>query len=626
MKKISTMFLTVSLLALLITATLTVETVAQTQGGPDTYGYIWRDSNDPNGPSFTWIDVTQLPGATQVVGMGDDNIRGPYTIGFPFHYYWYDVTTFYAGSNGYLGFTPTPVSHPFPPIPTPAFIQNYLGGLTTDLTFTDGSQQPIPNAEAWYWTNNTDTLILSYNSVPFWAPPPGPGYSGENTFQIILSGVDSSITYNYLLQNGASASTNNFCTVGIENVSGNIGLQWGQNIYPPSVYAIKFYYPSNTTYQVSDASTVYNNNPETGARFLSQGGGGFTMNTQIKNTGNQALTPFNVFSRVVNGFNQIQASETVQSMALSPNQTEDITFTTTYNPTTAGTFRYINDTQLPGDATPTNNQKIMELQVVDTTAASILLTYDNGLDAGLGGLGWSGGGGGTGIEIIPPFYPCNMTQVRAFIAANANQAGFSMLVLDDDGPNGGPGTVLDSVGVPGTNVLIGSWNNVTLTTPLQIDSGSVFVAWMMGGDGISIGQNQLPPFSNRTYEILGNASNPSVWAAYRYREIEDVMINAYISALPVGIGEQDNLSQVGNIYPNPANEIVRIDYSFTNFSGEVVYQITNLSGQLVASERVSGLSADGTLQLDVTNIPQGIYMLELQSGNDRYTRKLTVIR
>ncbi len=601
------------------------EVKAQTQGGPDTYGYIWRDSNDPQGPAYSWIDITTMAGAAQVSGLADDNLRGPYTVGFPFRYYWYDITTFYVGSNGYMGFTPTPVSHPFPPIPTAAFIQNYLAGMTTDLTFTDNLAQNIAGAEAWYWSNNTDTLILSYIDVPFWAQG-APGYSGLNSFQIVLSGVDSSITYNYQSQTGASASLTDYVTVGIENVSGNIGLQWNHDIYPPSVYSIKFYYPSNTTFQVSDASTTYNNNPETGGLFLSKDGADFTMNTQIRNTGNQALTPFNVFSRVVNGFNQIQASQTLQSSALTPGQTEDLTFTSTYAPSTAGPYRYINDTQLPGDATPTNNQKIMELQVVDTTQASILLSFDNGLDAGLGGLGWSGGGGGCGIEFKPPFYPCLLTELRTYIAANANQFGFSMMIVDDDGPNGGPGTVLDSIAVAGPAVLIGAWNNVVVPSPIQIDSGSVYVAWMMGGDGISIGQNQLPPFSNRTYEVLGQASNPVAWSAYRYREIEDVMINVYISQVGVGLNENTDNLYLGNPYPNPANNFTKVDYNFKAGSGDVVYRIFDLNGSRIEEVSLGSLAGEGSIEVNTTALSSGIYLLEVFTGKESVKRKLTVVR
>ena len=136
---------------------------AQTTGGPDTYGYVWRDSNDPNGPAYNWLEIVNAPGAVQVSGLADDNIRGPFAIGFPFHFYWYDVTTFRIGSNGYIGFTTTPVAHPFPTIPTATGIQNWMAIMASDFTFTDAASAPIPGAECWYWTSPTeDTLVVSY--------------------------------------------------------------------------------------------------------------------------------------------------------------------------------------------------------------------------------------------------------------------------------------------------------------------------------------------------------------------------------------------------------------------------------------------------------------------------------
>ena len=514
--------------------------IAQTTGGPDLYGYIWRDSNDPNGQAYSWIDITTLTGAAQVTGLADDNVRGPYTIGFPFRFYWYDVTTFRVGSNGYLVFGLGAAAHPFPFIPTPTGIQNFIAAMMSDLTFTDAAGQPIPTASCWYWTSpNNDSLVVSYIDVPFWDPNP-PGYIGNNTFQMILSMVDTSITFNYMTQNGVYNNPTNFCSIGIENVSGNVGLEHTHDILPPSVYTIKYYYPSNSTYQVNDAATIYNNNEITGGLFISNNGGPYEMISQIKNTGNQPLPVFNIQSRIINNLNQNQVIDTLVANALNPGDVQDLIFTDTFSPTTAGTFRHINTTLLTGDATPSNNAKELELRVVDTTQVSIQLAFDSNVEAGLGGLAWQGGGGGAGIQFIPPFYPCVITQLSAFIAANANLSGFAMMIVDDDGPGGTPMTVLDSVWIDPVNVIVGTWNLAPILNPVTIDSGSFYVAWIMGADGISLGQNQVPPISNRTFEILGQASNPIAWADYRYREIDDLMINAFIEHEPVGINEPVN--------------------------------------------------------------------------------------
>jgi hypothetical protein len=598
---------------------------AQTSGGPDTYGYVWRDSNDPNGPAYNWIDIVNAPGAVQVTGLADDNIRGPFAIGFPFHYYWYDVTTFRVGSNGYLGFTTTPVAHPFPTIPTPTGIQNYMAAMACDLTFTDAGGATIAGAESWYWTSpGNDTLILSYINVPFWDQ--ALGYTGSNTFQIILSNADSSITYQYLAQQGVYNNPANFVTIGIENNSGNIGLQHSHDIFPLGSYAIKFYYPSATTFSVSDASTVYNNNETSGGLFLSANGAPYEMKTQVRNTGNQPLASFNVASRVVNALNQNQVLSTMSSSALAPGATEDIVFPATFSPLNAGTYRHYNNTQLIGDATPSNNEKILELQVVDTTQASILLSFDTGVDAGLGGLSWGGGGGGAGVEFIPPFYPCNVTQARVFIAANTNLFGFSVLILDDDGVDGTPLTVLDSINVNSNNVITGAWNTVTFTTPVTISSGSFYIAWMMGGDQISVGQNQVSPVSNRTFEILGPASNPGSWAAYRYRELEDIMINAYISQVPISISEMEEFETVGDVYPNPTSGIAHLDFAFPNKAKELQVEIYDANGKLMQHFVHGKFVSNGKVQIDTATLPNGIYSCILSNGSEHYVRKLTVAK
>ncbi|MBK9637180.1 MAG: hypothetical protein IPO63_04960 [Bacteroidetes bacterium] len=65
------------ILLLVVCLASTIGLYAQTSGGPDAYGNVWRDSNDPNGPTFNWIDLPSNPSAELVTGLSDDNAVGP---------------------------------------------------------------------------------------------------------------------------------------------------------------------------------------------------------------------------------------------------------------------------------------------------------------------------------------------------------------------------------------------------------------------------------------------------------------------------------------------------------------------------------------------------------------------
>jgi hypothetical protein len=590
---------------------------AQTSGGPDTYGYIWRDSNDPSGPAYNWIDILPLPGVSEVRFLADDNTKGSFPIGFPFHFYWYDVSQFWVGSNGYIGFTSGQISHPFPMIPSTTLPQNYLAVMESDLIFDIGNP-----AKCWRWTNAAaDTCIVSFIDVPFWDPG-SPAWVGDNTFQVILSSVDSSITYQYQTQTGAPANLVSYCSIGIENNSGNIGLQHSYNALPPVSYAIKYYYPSSTAYMVSDASTTYNDNTETGGIFRSRDGAPFTMTTSIKNTGNQNLPAFNVFSRVLNAGGVIQASDNQMSTVLLPGQSENMTMATTYNPTATGTYTFVTNTQLPSDATPSNDQKIQELVVVDTTTAAIRLSFDDGMEAGLGGLNWTGGNGGAAIYFIPPFYPFKVTQLHAYIAANPNFVGYAMEIYRDNGTGGSAGTRIDTEYVASGSIVTPAWNTLALTTPYTINSGGIYVAWVMAGDAITLGQNQNPPFSNRTFEILSGS-----WADYRYRETEDVMINiSGQKTSGAGIQESANANAFGDFYPNPSSYSTAIDYNFSSNVQKLTYEIYDMQGKLVGSKVFSQQFSNGKLVVNTEALANGMYSCKIIADGDQVMKKFTVLR
>ncbi len=594
---------------------------AQTSGGPDNYGYIWRDSNDPNGPAFNWIDIINDPATVPIIGLSDDNAVGPFLLPSPFPYYWYHVTDFKVGSNGYLSFDNATFAHPFPIIPLANNSNNMLACMMTDLNFDNQGVAEGNPAKCYMWVSpNQDSVIVTYDSVPFWTNV-FPTYDGVNTFQIIFDYNDSSITYQYLNQVGivGGGVTLNIMTIGIENVSGTDGLQHSHDVYPPTNYAIKFYAPSSTTQQISDASTTYNNNPTTSAVFLSRNlAGSYGLTTEIKNEGNVTLNPFTVNVKVMNSSGLNQLNTNLTSDTLQAGQTQVIISPNNFLPMVTGTYRFVTTTNAAGDIVASNNAKTLEIVVVDTTLSTIQLSYDDNTANGAG-ISWNGGTGGCANHFIPPFYPCNLTSVDAYILSDPNLVGYTMFVYLDDGLNGSPGTLIDSIPMPGGSFTPASYVTSFLPTPTQIDSNGFYVLWDMRGAGVTLGTNINVPYCNRGWEVLGGT-----WSPYRNSETEDLMIRATIERTGVGIEENALNQQLGNFYPNPANSIatINIDSRLLN-DGNLQISLFDLEGRAIEGRILSNGSNQLTLETD--KLSQGLYTVRFTNGSTVAARKISVV-
>jgi PKD repeat protein len=498
---------------LLTLVSLTISLSAQTSGGPDSYGYTWKNSSHAtNPPVFKWVDITTK--GTLVTGLSDDNVVGPFNLSTSFHFYWYNISKFWIGSNGYVSFAGDNIASPFPvSIPLTGGANNWVAPLLADLIFTGTG-----NTARCYRYTNADSICISYIDVPFWENSTT-GYTGSNSFQIILSRRDSSITFNYLKTiSGNITSLDD--AVGIENITGSLGLQTFIDALPPDTFCIKYYYPKTVTYSVTDAGLNWNMNSKNGGIFIKKTTTPFSLITNVRNFGNQNIGSFNVLDTVYyfSGAPGTTGTKRVYSLAVNTDTT--FSFTNTFIPSTAGIYRY--NTRLSGvtnDMTASNDFLTQEIVVIDTTQKTMALEYSDGTSEG--SLGWNGGNGGVGVYIEPPFYPAKIVSSRFYIRANATPAvGFYALIYDDDGPNGTKGTLLDSVYVAPASITLNVYTTVmTASSNLKITSGGVYLFWNMGGAGINIGKDLTPPFSKRTYEILFNA-----WADYRDVLTEDFLM------------------------------------------------------------------------------------------------------
>lgn len=518
---------TLSLFSLLM---LCFSGIFAASGGPDAYGYVWRDSNEPNGPTVNWMDTTSM--WTRVQNLADDNSMGPFNMFWDFHFYWGDYRNIKIGSNGWVAFdNVSNLASCFPNIPTSGGAgDNFVAPLMSDLTFTS-SFPGFPNiGKCYYWSNLKDSTVISYYNVPFWQSGT-PDWYGSNTFQILLDGTDSSITFTYKTMNPSfTFGCGTDVVIGIENSTGAVGLQCFTQTMPASLYAIKFKYPPVPLLAVRDLAPLWNQNNKNAGEFFPTGLIP-TLQSHVKNVGNTAFTTNSTVNGTLRNMGMAPVYTASRTM---PNWAAGLDTTLIFTPqavvNTAGQYYWEVTSNNAADMNNGNNINTSEIELVNLLGPTATLTYTTG-GGNTMAWGWNGGGtdDGVGVYMYPPVHPASIQNVQVFIAA-ASFSGYIISIFDDSGPNGAPGALLRTDTIPFSSVTVGNWNTINYTIPVNVGSGGFYVAWMMGGADIFLGTENVGPISRRTYEILGGQ-----WSGFRDNNLREAMVRVVIGNYPCAI-------------------------------------------------------------------------------------------
>ncbi len=117
------------------------------------------------------------------------------------------------------------------------------------------------------------------------------------------------------------------------------------------------------------------------------------------------------------------------------------------------------------------------------------------------------------------------------------------------------------------------------------------------------------PLPGEIYNITG-----PVYYAYAEYRIEPRNINdvEWVS----GISASNLNASTVKIYPNPANEFITIDGTFT---GNEAIQIHSLQGRMLLQTKLSGVQT--SIQFDVSALPAGMYMLHIIGNEGAISKK-----
>ncbi len=192
--------------------------VVYNAGGPDAWGNIWIDSDEPGGPTYNWIDI-EATGTDITSGLADENFIGPFPLPFAFSFYDSSYTEFYVGSDGVFGFGPTVSYDSWKNVALPntwsTTPKNVICWCWDDLNISDADS---PGGKVVYETVGSD-FVIEYARYPEYDLAINPGH--VITAEIILS-PNGNIKLQYqTIAPGFDILGN---TVGIQNRTGTMGM------------------------------------------------------------------------------------------------------------------------------------------------------------------------------------------------------------------------------------------------------------------------------------------------------------------------------------------------------------------------------------------------------------------
>lgn len=218
------------------------------QGGPDSFGYTWIDSEEDGGPEWSWTDISET--GILVEGLGDDQVAGPYEMDFNFHFYGQLKNHFWISSNGVICFDDPFVSYTNHPLPTNNDYNDFIAWFWDDLKM-DSTISRV------YFKNYEEKTVVQFTKMVHY-----PGTESFITGQVIMM-ANGSILIKYRLVSEDFEKTS--ATAGLQSWNSEQGLQVVYNAeYVHSELAVRFDLHRNFIIDVNPASmTLPPNSQET---------------------------------------------------------------------------------------------------------------------------------------------------------------------------------------------------------------------------------------------------------------------------------------------------------------------------------------------------------------------------
>ncbi|HMQ46620.1 MAG TPA: T9SS type A sorting domain-containing protein [Saprospiraceae bacterium] len=95
-----------------------------------------------------------------------------------------------------------------------------------------------------------------------------------------------------------------------------------------------------------------------------------------------------------------------------------------------------------------------------------------------------------------------------------------------------------------------------------------------------------------------------------------------VTCLEVSVDETTLKTGI-NVFPNPAKDVLNVQFDLAAAADNLSLRMINTLGQVVKVERLGNYQI-GTVEIDLSNLPAGTYMLQVADGKAQYTETIVV--
>jgi hypothetical protein len=147
-------------------------------------------------------------------------------------------------------------------------------------------------------------------------------------------------------------------------------------------------------------------------------------------------------------------------------------------------------------------------------------------------------------------------------------------------------------------------------------------------DNISV----IEPLSTQSFTFTESYTVPDDSVYYirvyltsvdNYPENDTLFVQRTTKNVGVSSAGENNVFTLGQNIPNPAKNTTRIDYSIPE-SGEVIFHVHSVSGQLLYSKTIEATSGVNSLEFNTNTLAAGIYVYSIEYKGQRLIKRMSV--